>query len=124
MGDSADSTRREALAQTQQSMVADWLGIAICRLWRLDGAVSRVGAPRPSDPNRIWLLAQIHDAILAEVRWGNDAALDAIREAMSLSLDIRGRRLTIPIEIAVGPSWAHRNLRTWHPGFIWPEEWR
>lgn len=123
-GEGADATRREALAQMQQSMIVDWVGIAICRLWACDKYLVPFQAPQPTDRNGLWLLAQIHDAVLGEVRWGDDEALARIKELMDLSLEIRGRRLTIPTEIKIGPSWAKKDMLTWRPGFKWPKEWR
>jgi DNA polymerase I-like protein with 3'-5' exonuclease and polymerase domains len=116
-GSDALATRREALAQIQQSTIADWVGIAITRVWlELDGGAA---LPRPSDPNRVWLLAQVHDAILGLVRPGDDEALARLQELMAFHLDIRGRRLVIPTEIKIGKSWRHDDLTTWKPGMAW-----
>jgi DNA polymerase I-like protein with 3'-5' exonuclease and polymerase domains len=112
------ATRREALAQIQQSTIADWVGIAILRVWlEMDGGAE---LPRPSDPNRVWLLAQVHDAILGLVRPGDDAALLEMQRLMGFHLDIRGRRLVIPTEIKIGTSWRHTDMVTWRPGMAWP----
>lgn len=132
-GGGANATRREALAQIQQSTIADWVGIAICRVWmELDGLAT---TPHPSDPCRVWLLAQVHDAILGLVRPGDDAALLELQRLMEFHHDIRGRRLVIPVEIKVGSSWrshdivdpitkrviASADMVTWTgPGMAWP----
>jgi DNA polymerase family A len=114
----AAATRREALAQIQQSTIADWVGIAITWAWlEMDG---RAEPPRLSDPCRIWILAQVHDAILGLVRPGDDAALLELQRLMGFHLDIRGRRLVIPTEIKVGYSWRHTDMVTWRPGMAWP----
>ena len=124
-GEDADATRREALAQMQQSTIADWVGVAICRLWsELDGHIVPWQAPQPTDPNRIWLLAQVHDAVLGLVRWGDDATLARVKELMLMALTLHGRQMVIPVEIKIGPSWAKRDMRLWQPGMDWPREWR
>lgn len=114
-GDAAAATRREALAQIQQSMIVDWVSIALMRVWgELDGGIER---PRMDDLARAWVLAQIHDAILGEVRVGDDAALARIVELMGFGMTIRGRRLVIPVEIKIGRNW--RDMHEWKPGFNW-----
>lgn len=118
-GMDASSTRREGLAQVQQSMIVDWVAIALCRVWsELDGMCS---TPKPSDPCRVWLLAQVHDAMLGLVRPGDDAALEAVRDLMSFRLDLHGRELRIPVEIQIGKSWRHDDLQVWQPGIEWPK---
>lgn len=116
-GDGANATRREALAQIQQSMIVDWVSIAMMRVWlELDRGSER---PRPgTDTNRAWVLAQIHDALLGAVRVGDDATLARIVELMQISMDIRGRRVCIPVEVKVGRDW--RDMVEWKPaGFDW-----
>lgn len=111
------ATRREALAQIQQSTIADWVGIAILRVWlEMDG---RAETPHPSDPCRVWLLAQVHDAILGLVRPGDDEALIEMQRLMGFHQDIRGRRLVIPTEIRIGTSWRHADMVTWKAGMTW-----
>ena len=117
-GMDAASTRREALAQIQQSMIVDWVSIALCRVWEeLDGGAS---TPKPSDPSRVWLLAQVHDAMLGLVRPGDDEALKEVVRLMSFKLDLHGRDLCIPVEIKIGKSWRHDDLVTWQEGMQWP----
>lgn len=114
-GDGALATRREALAQIQQSMIVDWVSIALMRVWgELDGGLER---PRVSDPQKAWVLAQIHDALLGVVRIGDDATLARIVELMSFGMTIRGRRLVIPVEVKIGKNW--RDMKEWRPGFDW-----
>jgi DNA polymerase I-like protein with 3'-5' exonuclease and polymerase domains len=116
-GMDAGSTRREALAQIQQSMIVDWVSIALCRVWmEMDG---RASTPKPSDPCRVWILAQVHDAILGLVRPGDDEALQRVHELMSFHLDLHGRELRIPVEIKIGPSWKHDAMVKWRPGLTW-----
>ena len=123
VGDGARDTRREALAQTQQSMIVDWVGVALCRIWEeLDGSVELGVVPHSGQPNRAWLLAQVHDAILGMVRWGDDVALGRILHLMSFGMNIRGRRMVIPVEILVGRSWKKSEMWKWKPGQPWPKE--
>jgi DNA polymerase I-like protein with 3'-5' exonuclease and polymerase domains len=123
IGDGARDTRREALAQTQQSMIVDWVGVALCRIWEeLDGSVELGVVPHNGQPNRAWLLAQVHDAVLGMVRWGDDVALGRILHLMSFGMGIRGRRMVIPVEILVGRSWKKSEMWKWKPGQSWPKE--
>lgn len=114
-GDGAASTRREALAQIQQSTIVDWVSIALMRVWEeMDGGIER---PRLVDTARAWLLAQVHDALLGLVRVGDDGALARIVELMQIGMEIRGRYLRIPVEVKVGRNW--RDMVEWKPGFDW-----
>ncbi len=118
-GSGGDATRREALAQIQQSMIVDVIGIALCRVWgELDGMAS---TPKPSDPCRVWILAPVHDAILGLVRPGDDAALQRLQELMTFPIRLHGRELYIPVEIKIGASWRHDAMKTWQPGMEWPK---
>jgi DNA polymerase family A len=99
-------TLREALAQLEQSPVADILNLGLLRVWdELDTRVNVWDTPHPDQPNRVWLLAQVHDAILFLYRPGDLATLRRVKELMEMPLLINGRVLTIPVEIAVGPTW-------------------
>ena len=114
------ATMREALAQTQQSMIVDWVSVALWRVWHeLDTGLDLHSVPHVGQPNRVWLLGQIHDALLGEVRFGDDDTLARILELMSFSMTIHGRRLQIPVEIKVGRSWRKDQMKTWHKGFDW-----
>lgn len=108
-----DDVQREALAQTQQSTVAWMINLALWRIWHeLDTRLNIAASPRPSDPNRVWLLAQVHDAILGQYRPGDLDTLRRVRDIMSCPIEIRGHRLALRVEIQVGPAWAHGALRT------------
>lgn len=105
------STHREALAQTQQSSIGWLLNMALWRVWHdLDTTIDLHHAPNPSQPNRVWLLAQVHDAILGLVRQDDFETLREVRRLMSIPLPIRGRLCRIPVDIAYGPSWGHKDL--------------
>lgn len=65
------------------------------------------------DPWQVWLLAQIHDALLGEVDDGNFAAMERILELMSIPIpvtDIYGvtRTMQIETEMAIGKNWGHQ----------------
>lgn len=110
------STHREALAQTQQSTIGWMLNMALWRVWNeLDTSISLWEAPKPSQPNRVWLLAQVHDAILGEVREGDFDTLRRVRELMSIPIPIRGRTCKIPVSIQYGRSWQHSELQELPP---------
>lgn len=109
-----DSTQREALAYTQQGTVADVLNLALYRMWaELDTRANVCDAPHPNQPNRVWLLAQVHDAVLGLRRAADDDALRRVRELMTIPILIRGRLCIIPVEIMVGPSWSKKEMRVW-----------
>ncbi len=117
-----EDTMKEALAQTQQSAIADVLNIAMWRIWyELDTRLNLGQAPRPGDPNRVWLLGQIHDAVLGLVRPGDDGTLARIKAIMETPVRIRGKLVVIPCEIALGRSWRKGtkenpgDLKTWKP---------
>jgi hypothetical protein len=48
----------------------------------MDGRLNIASPPRPSDPNRVWLLGQIHDAILGLRRPGDDDAMRRVKAIM------------------------------------------
>lgn len=99
--------QRQAIAQVPQSMVADILNLAIWRVWReLDTGPGL--PPSVGDGNRCWLLAQIHDAILGEVRLGDDATVARVLELMQIPVPINGRVMTIGVDVKRGQNWGHR----------------
>lgn len=109
-----DDIQREALAQTQQSTVAWMLGLAVWRIWyELDTRLNIASTPRPSDPNRVWLLGPIHDAVVGLVRPDDDAALARVKEIMECPIVVHRKLLRIRCEIQVGPNWGHAALKKW-----------
>ncbi len=99
-------TLREALGQLEQSPVADLLNLGLLRVWEeMDLQLNVWNAPHPDQPNRVWLLAQVHDAILFLYRPGDVGALRRVKELMEMPILLNGRLFTIPVEIAVGKSW-------------------
>ena len=99
--------QRQAIAFIPQSMVADILNVALWRAWEeLDTFLG----PRPcvSDPNRLWLLAQVHDAILAERREGDEEVVARLLELMQVPVLIGGRTMVIPADVKIGKSWRMR----------------
>lgn len=100
--------QRQAIAQVPQSMVADILNLAIWRVWReLDTGPGL--PPSVTDPNRVFLLAQIHDAILGEVRLGDDASVARVLDLMQIPVPINGRVMTIGVDVKVGQNWGHKS---------------
>lgn len=98
------STLREAKAQTQQCMVAWILNMALWQVWRdLDLQVNTVvNNPKLSDPNRVWILAQEHDAILFEFRAGDYGAIEEVKKRMVVPCQIHGRTMVIETDVKVG----------------------
>lgn len=98
-----EHTYKQGLALVPQSTVGDVLNTALFRVYA------------QHDPDLIWLLAQIHDAILSE--WDEkreDQAIEALVNAMRVETpikDIHGvtRTCVIGCEIAVGWNWGKRS---------------
>ena len=109
-----EDTMKEGLAQTQQSTIADVLNLAAWRIWyEMDGQLNIGSAPKPSDPNRVWVLGQIHDAVLGLRRIGDDDALRRVKEIMETPVIVRGKYVKIPTEIVVGQTWRKKDMTKW-----------
>ena len=91
-----DSTIREAVAYSPQSMTADEINTGILALWRA---------------NRIQLLVQVHDSILFQYREEEEDeilpwALEALKAPLMLKKD---RPFVVPTEAKVGWNWGDIN---------------
>lgn len=96
--------QRQAIAQVPQSMVADILNLALWRVWNeLDTSPGL--PPDPRQPNGVWLLAQVHDAILGEVRHKDDATIQRVLDLMQIPVLVGGRVMTIGVDCKVGQNW-------------------
>lgn len=87
-----DSTIREAVAYSPQSMTADEINTGILELWRA---------------NRIQLLVQVHDSILFQYREEEEDeiipwALEALKAPLVLKRD---RPFVVPTEAKIGWNW-------------------
>jgi DNA polymerase-1 len=93
MGIITDDTVREAIAFGPQSTVADLLNMALRRIWQ-------------TIPHEIDLLLQIHDALVfqAPENFIHNLA-KTVEDLMLIPLTIKERTLTIPSDLAIGPSW-------------------
>lgn len=92
-----EHTYKQGLSFIPQSTVADIINIAIWRLWKAH------------DPHLVQLQLQVHDAILGQFRTGDrDAALPAIKTAMTIPVPINGRVMTIGVEHAIGRNWGKK----------------
>lgn len=102
-----ESTMKEALAQTQQSMIGDILNVALQRVDRQLDLQAHVTGRVPSvyDTNSVWCLAQVHDAILGEIRRGDNDTLRRVKELMQIPVSVRGRTMEVPVEILIGNHW-------------------
>lgn len=94
--------QRQAIAQVPQSMVADILNLALWRVWN------------ELDPEPVMLLAQIHDAILGQVKLGDDAAVQRVLELMQIPVPINGRVMVIGVDCKRGRNWGKHS--TDNPG--------
>lgn len=97
-----EHTYKQGLSVNPQGTVGDIIGIAAWRIWQA------------LDPTNLWLLAQIHDALL----WQQDPEdLETLRRAYDLMhipvpvVDWQGkmRYTTIEPEIAMGLNWGHHH---------------
>lgn len=91
-----DSTLREAIAYSPQSMTADQINIAMLNIYER------------SKPTDIQLLIQVHDSILLQYREDKEKELiPFIKAQMTAPLTLPdGRRFDVPHEIKVGWNWA------------------
>lgn len=105
-----DHTKKQGVAFKPQSLVADILDVALWQVWD------------ELDPDMLWLLAQVHDAILGEFRKGatiirrGERITPATRllELMRVPVDIKGidgvtRKMTIGVEMKCGQNWSKYN---------------
>ncbi len=92
-----EHTAKQGFAFIPQSTVADVLDLAIWRCWR------------DLDPDRVQLLAQVHDAILFQYARGDNEAVRAVAERMTIPIPIGPRVMTIPVEVQVGANWGHKS---------------
>ena len=91
-------TVKQAFSFIPQSTVADVLNLALWHVWN------------QYDPELIWLLAQVHDAILGQFpRDAEEEAVPKLLDAMSIPVPILGRTMTIPVEVAVGLNWGKKS---------------
>ena len=111
-----EDTQKEGLAQTQQSTIAIHLNLCMWRLWYDYDTRLNIGSPpSPSDPNRLWLLAQVHDALLGLRRPDDEGILCRIKQIFETPISIRGQSVVIPAEIMIGKSWRKEEMKVWHP---------
>ena len=95
-------TFKQGLSFPPQSGIGDVLNLGLWRLWHR------------ADPELVYLLAQIHDAVLGQYRIEREAeAQEAIMQALRIPVpieDFRGvtRMCTIQAELAVGGNWGKR----------------
>jgi DNA polymerase I-like protein with 3'-5' exonuclease and polymerase domains len=94
-------TWRQGLSFPPQSGLADIMDVALYRIWN------------ELEAERVWLMAQVHDAALGQFPRGE---MELVRRALQLMYipvpvtDINGitRVMTIGVEAAVGRNWGHR----------------
>lgn len=95
-----EHTYKQGLACVPQSTVANIINLAAERVWD------------ELDPWKLWLLGQVHDALLGEVDDGDIATIRKVLKLMTIPIpveDIKGevRTMIIEPEIAWGYNWGH-----------------
>lgn len=81
---------REAVAQSPQSTVGDYLNTGLVGLYRKGYDI----------------LAQIHDEVLLQIKLPIDKnILFDIKQTLEISIEINGRSLVIPANISIGKNW-------------------
>lgn len=97
-----DATLREGIAFVPQSSIGDVLNEGLRKVWeRFDLGIGPSG-----EPDRIRMLAQIHDAFLFMYREEDEAdIIPAVLKEMSVPVEIHGRVMTIPSEAQIGWNW-------------------
>ncbi len=91
------ATLRDAYNSVPQSVVADVLNIGLHRVWTdLDGNEADVR-----------ILANVHDAILWEVRdtTTTKSLIDSVEQKMAIPVTIHGDEMTIPVSSTAGYNW-------------------
>jgi hypothetical protein len=87
-------TFKQGLAAIPQSLCVDVLNVGMYRVWK------------QHDPERVQLIAQVHDAIFGQVRADRVEELaPEILKLMEVPVPINGRMMTIPVEISFGKNW-------------------
>ena len=92
-------TIKEAISFHPQSTTSHVLCRGLYRVWD------------ELDPKHVRVLANEHDAILGEVRIGEEAVLERVVELMREEVPIRGRVMVIPTSVAVGHNW--KEMEPW-----------
>ncbi len=86
-------TQRQMIAFKPQSTVAEILNASLWDIWY------------NMDPERVQLLQQGHDAILAQVRIDDQDTIDEVKSRMEVPCEINGRTMIIPADMSVGHDW-------------------
>lgn len=94
------STVREAVAIVPQDLTSDILKIGMIRVWNELDPFS-VG----EEKGKFQLLMDGHDAILGQMRLGDEETVERIAELMLVKVPVHGREMVIPISIERGPNW-------------------
>lgn len=97
-----DHTMKQAVAFRPQSLVGDILNSIMWRVWH------------ELDPQRVELLAQVHDAILGQYASADTTAPQAVLDAMRVPVPIYGidgktRSMVIPVDLKHGQNWGKRS---------------
>lgn len=97
-----DDTLRDALSWLAQATVSQITNRAIIALHKHFTSKEWIGAPRPR------VVTQTHDSALVNTHPRHEEeAIAALRASFHCPMTIKGRPLTIPIEIVRGSDWGH-----------------
>lgn len=107
-------TIKQGLAFIPQSSVADILDLGMHRVWVNQD-------PTGGDADELELLAQVHDAILAQFDKKRMEVLHETKRLLQIPIPVNGRIMQIEAEIAVGYNWGKKSADNPN-GMYEPEE--
>lgn len=95
-------TIKQGLAFIPQSSVADILDLGMYRVWTEQD-------PTGGSNDEIELLAQIHDALLAQFDKEQTNILHKTKELLQIPIPVNGRIMQIEAEVAIGYNWGKKS---------------
>jgi len=94
-----ESTVRKAVAHVPQSLTSDIIKIGMIRVW------NELDPDSVGSSGKFQLLMDGHDAILGQMKLGDDETAARVKELMRVEVPIHGKIMVIPISIERGPNW-------------------
>lgn len=95
-------TVKQGYSFIPQSSVADILDLGMWRVWRYQD-------PTGGEADELELLAQIHDALLAQFRKEQMEILHKTKQLLQIPIPVNGRIMQIEAEVAIGYNWGKKS---------------